>query len=242
MCELVKDLNGEFSRIRIKLSEALLKFRPRSDTIDTLLHECIHAYFFVTSNYGHIRDPTGGHNDAFHRMASAINLHGSYHITEFHNFHDEVDSYRTHIWQCDGPCQLQPPYFGLVKRSMNRPPGKSDVWWEKHQIQCGGTYVKVSEPELTKKQIAALSAKERAGRQKNKIDTWVTVVKDKPSAEAQEASSSEISSNNSRRRRRSSEEMEIGSPKKQLCVACPICDRKILEREINEHLDAEHPV
>lgn len=35
---------------RIKLSEPLLKFRPRSDLIDTLLHEMIHAYLFVTEN------------------------------------------------------------------------------------------------------------------------------------------------------------------------------------------------
>jgi hypothetical protein len=33
----------------VRLSEPLLKFRPKSDFIDTLLHEMIHAYLFITS-------------------------------------------------------------------------------------------------------------------------------------------------------------------------------------------------
>lgn len=93
----------------------------------------------------------------------------------FHTFHDEVDSYRTHVWQCDGPCRDRPPYFGLVKRSMNRAPGKGDSWWAAHEAECGGTYTKIQEPELTKKQKDALSKKERAGLQKNKLDAWVKV-------------------------------------------------------------------
>lgn len=60
---------------------------------------------------------------------------------------------------------------------MNRPPGKSDTWWTKHEAECGGTYTKIQEPELTKKQRDALSKKERAGMQKNKLDSWVKVGK-----------------------------------------------------------------
>lgn len=50
-----------------------------------------------------------------------------------------------------GPCKNKPPYFGLVKRSMNRPPGPTDSWWGKHQKTCGGTFVKIRSPEPTKK-------------------------------------------------------------------------------------------
>jgi hypothetical protein len=57
---------------------------------------------------------------------------------------------------------------------MNRAPGKSDTWWAKHQAECGGTYTKIQEPAPTKKQLEAMSTKERAGRQKNKLDTWMT--------------------------------------------------------------------
>ncbi|KAF2002944.1 hypothetical protein P154DRAFT_520698 [Amniculicola lignicola CBS 123094] len=174
ICELSKDLTtGKFTRIRLKMSMPLLQYRPRTDTINTLLHEAIHAYFFITTSWHHSRGDDGtGHGVGFQLLADAINNHGSYDITVYHTFHDEVESYRTHVWQCDGPCKDKPPYFGLVKRSMNRAPGKSDTWWARHEEECGGTYTKIQEPELTKKQKEALSRKERAGLQKNKIDGW----------------------------------------------------------------------
>ena len=77
------------------------------------------------------------------------------------------------MWQCDGPCKDRPPYFGIVKRSMNRAPGKSDSWWARHEAECGGTYTKTHEPPPTKKKIDAMSRRERAGRQKNKLDGWL---------------------------------------------------------------------
>jgi hypothetical protein len=177
ICELSKDPStGKMTRIRLKMSTPLLQYRPRSDTINTLLHEAIHAYFFITTSWRHSRGDDGtGHGAGFQLLADAINNHGRYDITVFHTFQDEVDSYRTHIWQCDGPCRSTPPYFGLVKRSMNRAPGKTDTWWAAHQAECGGTYTKIAEPDLTKKQKDALSKKERAGLQKNKLDGWVKV-------------------------------------------------------------------
>ncbi|XP_014557705.1 hypothetical protein COCVIDRAFT_25708 [Bipolaris victoriae FI3] len=176
ICELSKDpKTGHWSRIRLKLSSPLLQYRPRSDTINTLLHEAIHAYFFITTSWTHSRGDDGtGHGRGFQLLADALNNHGDYQITVYHSFHDEVDSYRTHVWKCNGPCQNQPPYFGLVKRSMNRVPGKSDPWWVKHQAECGGTYTKIQEPAPTKKQLQAMTTKERAGRQKNKLDNWIT--------------------------------------------------------------------
>lgn len=65
----------------------------------------------------------------------------------YHSFHDEVDVYRQHWWRCDGPCQNRKPYFGYVKRAMNRAPSALDPWWEDHRRTCGGTYLKVKEPE-----------------------------------------------------------------------------------------------
>ncbi|KAF2856231.1 hypothetical protein T440DRAFT_503879 [Plenodomus tracheiphilus IPT5] len=175
ICELSKDLvTGKFTRIRLKLSTPLLQYRPRSDTINTLLHEAIHAYFFITTSWRHSRGDDGtGHGVGFQLLADAINNHGNYEVTIYHTFHDEVESYRTHVWQCNGICKSQPPYFGLVKRSMNRAPGKGDTWWARHEAECGGMYTKVQEPAPTKKQLDALSAKERAGRQKNKLDGWI---------------------------------------------------------------------
>ena len=136
----------------------------------------IHAYFFITGTWRHTRGEggTGGHGTGFCLMADAINDHGGYDITVFHTFHDEVDSYRSHVWSCNGPCQSKRPYFGLVKRSMNRAPSKHDPWWNKHAQNCGGTYQKISEPPTSKAKVAKMSQKERAGLQRNKISSWLT--------------------------------------------------------------------
>ena len=69
----------------------------------------------------------------------------------YHTFHDEVNEYRQHWWKCNGPCQHKPPYYGVVKRAMNRPPSNKDSWWSKHQETCGGTYIKIKEPDDYKK-------------------------------------------------------------------------------------------
>ena len=39
----------------------------------------------------------------------------------------------------------------MVKRAMNRPPSSKDPWWDKHQETCGGTYIKIKEPDGYKK-------------------------------------------------------------------------------------------
>merc|ERR1719204_1809207 len=81
-----------------------------------------------------------------------INYVAALGISIYHSFHDEVDAQRKHVWQCSGPCKLKSPYFGQVKRAMNRAPSPRDPWWNKHMRECGGTYVKVSEPpEFTEK-------------------------------------------------------------------------------------------
>jgi hypothetical protein len=248
----------------LKLSTPLLQYRPRSDTINTLLHEAIHAYFFITTSWKHSRGDDGtGHGAGFQLLADAINNHGHYEVTIYHTFHDEVDSYRTHVWQCDGPCKSQPPYFGLVKRSMNRAPGKSDTWWAKHQAECGGTYAKIQEPAPTKRQLDAMSTKERAGRQKNKLDNWITTgTKKRANAEGDTSArpinlDGEDDTSRARtsvvadvvRRASSSTTAQVGQKRpreddlviqKKVLVECPICNLRIAESDINEHLDAVH--
>ncbi|KAK3078095.1 hypothetical protein LTS18_008467, partial [Coniosporium uncinatum] len=108
----------------------------------------------------------------------------------------------------------------------------------KHQQECGGTYTKIAEPELTKDQVAGLSPRERAGRQKNKIDSWVKdktsrhVVKDV--AEVQEKATEEP------KKRPLDQPDNVHSPPKDIIISCPICDAPIPERIINQHLDVEH--
>jgi predicted SprT family Zn-dependent metalloprotease len=130
----------------IRLSEPLLKFRPRINLIETLLHEMIHAYLYLTRNF----KDRGEHGDEFKSHMNRINKLASTNITVYHSFHDEVNHARQHVWRCNGPCKNMPPFHGYVKRSMNRAPGKNDTWWAEHQRKCNGTFEKISEPESFK--------------------------------------------------------------------------------------------
>ncbi|XP_050462196.1 DNA-dependent metalloprotease dvc-1 isoform X1 [Cataglyphis hispanica] len=127
----------------ISLSAPLLKLRPRKDLVETLLHEMIHAYLFLTNNDSD-RD---GHGPNFCKHMYRINKEAGTNITIYHNFHDEVRLYRQHWWKCNGPCQHRPPFFGTVRRSMNRAPGPSDFWWSEHQRNCNGVFIKIKEPK-----------------------------------------------------------------------------------------------
>ncbi|XP_042359382.1 DNA-dependent metalloprotease SPRTN [Plectropomus leopardus] len=143
LCAGVCSYEGRGGLCSIRLSEPLLKLRPRKDLVETLLHEMIHALLFVTQN-NRDRD---GHGPEFCKHMNRINNASGTKISIYHSFHDEVDVYRQHWWRCDGPCQNRRPYFGYVKRAMNRAPSAQDPWWEDHKRSCGGTYTKVKEPE-----------------------------------------------------------------------------------------------
>ncbi|XP_020774069.2 DNA-dependent metalloprotease SPRTN [Boleophthalmus pectinirostris] len=143
LCAGVCSYEGRGGLCSIRLSEPLLKLRPRKDLVETLLHEMIHALLFVTQN-NRDRD---GHGPEFCKHMNRINQASGTKISIYHTFHDEVDVYRQHWWRCDGPCQNRKPYFGYVKRAMNRAPSHLDPWWEDHRRTCGGTYTKVKEPE-----------------------------------------------------------------------------------------------
>ncbi|CAI5770529.1 sprT-like domain-containing protein Spartan [Podarcis lilfordi] len=148
LCAGVCCYEGRGGMCSIRLSEPLLKLRPRKDLVETLLHEMIHALLFVTNN----DKDHESHGPEFCKHMHRINRLTGANITIYHEFHDEVDSYRQHWWRCNGPCQNKKPYFGYVKRAMNRAPSANDFWWAEHQQTCGGTYTKVKEPEnYTKK-------------------------------------------------------------------------------------------
>ncbi|KAM4529875.1 DNA-dependent metalloprotease SPRTN [Fundulus diaphanus] len=166
LCAGVCSYEGRGGLCSIRLSEPLLKLRPRKDLVETLLHEMIHALLFVTQN-NRDRD---GHGPEFCKHMNRINKASGTKITIYHSFHDEVDVYRQHWWRCSGPCQSRKPYFGYVKRAMNRAPSSLDPWWEDHRRTCGGTYTKVKEPEgygsKKRKKETKTSGKKLAGQGK----------------------------------------------------------------------------
>jgi len=92
----------------------------------------------------------------------------------YHNFHNEVKLYQQHWWKCNGPCQYRPPFFGTVRRAMNRPPSRSDFWWADHQRNCSGQFIKIKEPEnykSKKNDKSKLSLKEN---EKLKLEREIT--------------------------------------------------------------------
>lgn len=141
----------------IRLSEPLLKLRSRKDLVETLLHEMIHAWNFIRG----IMEENGGHGQNFLGKMHEINRAAGTNISVYHTFHDEVNVYKKHWWRCDGACKNRSPYFGFVKRTCNRAPSKNDTWWKQHEQSCGGTFIKVKEPEkLEKKTKSKDSGKE----------------------------------------------------------------------------------
>jgi len=201
-------------------------------------------------------------------LANAINKHSQnfYAINVYHNFHDEVDHYRQHMWQCTGPCVSKPPYFGLVKRAMNRPPGPSDNWYKQHQETCGGDYIKIASPP----------EKMKGTVQKAKILGWLTEatrnkIEDKGtdsgggSSNAQQQPTASGSRPQGRKRRRDTtdegrawgngwgnsqepipiddgdgEDVQVAGENSKHMVVCPVCFDKVWEATINRHLDNEH--
>eukprot|EP00731_Ephydatia_muelleri_P027277 Em0019g150a len=147
LCAGVCSYEGRGGLCSVRLSSPLLKLRPRRDLVQTLLHEMIHAYLFVTAN----NKDHDAHGPNFLEHMHRINHITGAKITVYHSFHNEVNEYRQHWWRCTGPCRNRPPYYGFVKRAMNRAPSPQDQWWAKHETSCGGKYIKVKEPEGYKK-------------------------------------------------------------------------------------------
>lgn len=146
----------------IRLSLPLLQLRSRRDLVETLLHEMIHGFLFVT----HQDDNHESHGEKFHFHMFRINQMTGTRISVYHTFIDEVRSYQNHVWKCDGPCQNRRPFFGLVKRAMNRKPGPNDTWWKQHSETCGGTFNKIGEPDPANKPKALAQPNSKPTAQK----------------------------------------------------------------------------
>lgn len=104
-----------------------------------------------------------------------INQNGGYNITIYHNFIDEVQHFRQHWWKCN-KCNH------ILKRAMNRKPGPNDWWYGRHQAKCGGEYIKIKEPEKTKKRSRDESSSTKKGKKKakegNDLHKYFPVIKE----------------------------------------------------------------
>ncbi|XP_058788775.1 DNA-dependent metalloprotease dvc-1 isoform X2 [Phymastichus coffea] len=152
----------------IALSSPLLKLRPRKDLVETLLHEMIHAYLFLT-NDNRDRD---GHGPVFQSHMHRINKAAGTKITIYHTFYEEVKLYQQHWWRCNGPCQKRAPYFGMVRRAMNRAPGPNDFWWSDHIANCGGKFIKIKEPEKPEKKKKKSNLHDGSAQNRNSLSDY----------------------------------------------------------------------
>ncbi|XP_017778753.1 PREDICTED: sprT-like domain-containing protein Spartan [Nicrophorus vespilloides] len=176
-CAGICSYQGRGGLCSITLSEPLLKLRPRKDLVETLLHEMIHAFLFVTNN----NKDRDGHGPEFHKHMYRINGDAGTNITVYHDFHDEVKLYKTHWWKCDGPCQHRKPFFGMVRRATNRAPNPRDFWWGEHSRTCGGTFIKVKEPEKTEKKKKTSEKENNKPKNAGDIRSYLPTVTKKPS-------------------------------------------------------------
>eukprot|EP00164_Ancoracysta_twista_P019669 GFYU01034723.1.p1 GENE.GFYU01034723.1~~GFYU01034723.1.p1 ORF type:complete len:282 (+),score=31.56 GFYU01034723.1:30-875(+) len=160
-CAGICSYEGRGGLCRIRLSKPILQFRNTSDVKDTLLHEMIHAFQFVTKGNRDHDD----HGEKFQAIMRSINAsrvpdmyrpQRGYKISIYHSFMDEVNLYLVHWWTCN-KCGH------VVKRSVNRTPCENECWikrakkqqkctgkgcpWHNHAYACGGDYVKSKEPE-----------------------------------------------------------------------------------------------
>lgn len=220
----------------ISLSEPLLKLRPRKDLVETLLHEMIHAYLFLTNHREH-RD-RDGHGPEFCKHMYRINISAGTEISIYHNFHDEVRLYRQHWWKCNGPCQDNKPFYGYVKRSVNRAPGPSDQWWANHQAVCGGTFIKIKEPEgygLKKKSVVPKKSVKPA----NKITNFIEIL-DPPTKNHPDDTKIDSTSTQKVKQEVVSQDkppLDIDLKIVDDTTLCPVCNESVFKDWLNEHLE-----
>ncbi|ROT68455.1 putative sprT-like domain-containing protein Spartan [Penaeus vannamei] len=195
-----------FSSCTIRLSQPLLTQRPHSDTVNTLLHEMIHAYLHVTQGLNY-RD---SHGPEFRKHMKRINiLHGSK-ITIYHNFHREVNKFRIHVYRCDGPCVSRRPFYGVLRRAIERPPGPTDRWWQRHAKECGGTFHKIE---------VVLAAE-------MKLHLQYCIDSDDEDDESFDDRNNKVS-----------EGRDFEDKPRPGIVSCPSCMERVREEQIQEHLD-----
>ncbi|KAM7536206.1 hypothetical protein Aperf_G00000104582 [Anoplocephala perfoliata] len=216
------------SQCSIRLSEPLLKLRPRRDLVETLLHEMIHAYLHVIGKRRGRRE----HGPEFRRHMKRINDCAGTKITVYHDFHDEIESYQ-HWWKCNGPCTRKPPLFGFIKRSFDRPPGPRDIWWSEHQATCSGHFAKIREP-VGYRDGGKKTKKKKKENGRPTIERSISF----PDVRQFITLSSERSS--------SINPSQPSSPQGDIAVTvleaadCPVCSKSVPVCSMEKHLDAVH--
>ena len=70
----------------------------------------------------------------------------------------------------DSKNRYRSPYYGFVKRAINRPPSKSDPWWGTHLLTCGGNFQKIRSPDKQVKNVNKTTTPTTTPRKKQSDD------------------------------------------------------------------------
>ena len=116
----------------MRLSHPLLKYRSNNELYETLLHELIHGWIWLTKTRKERNIGRDGHGPDFIKKMNEINAETGLQLSVYHKFRDEVYKAQEHVWLCDGKCSAVPPFYGRVARANNRPPGPNDWWFSDH--------------------------------------------------------------------------------------------------------------
>ena len=75
----------------VRLSKPLLKYRSLDELLETLLHELIHAWLFLTKDRRTRDIGRDGHGPDFLAKMKEINNTTGLRLSVYHGFRDEVD-------------------------------------------------------------------------------------------------------------------------------------------------------
>ena len=75
----------------VRLSKPLLKYRSFDELLETLLHELIHAWLFLTKDRKTRDIGRDGHGPDFLAKMNEINNTTGLRLSVYHGFRDEVD-------------------------------------------------------------------------------------------------------------------------------------------------------
>ena len=113
---------------------------------------------------------------------------------------------------------------------MNRAPGPNDRWWSQHQQTCGGSFIKVKEPEGYGQKKGKKKNDEKAAPKKNdgKDIRKFFGGDDKFNDQTQQDDQDILAALG---------DTKDGTEADQSMFACPICDQHLSHGEMFSHLD-----
>eukprot|EP01084_Bolivina_argentea_P190511 327359_1 len=209
----------------IELSALLLQYRNTKEVIETLIHEMIHSYLYI-KQLNHDRTSHGCRFLSIMNVINylCINKNNNLNISVRHGYTNEIEMNKSHKWKCNGICSR------IIYRPICRPPGKHEIWWNKHQIECGGIY-KIVEINSNKHNLNSFEWEQKIllkQQEKERIKSEKKLKKQKRNKcnnEQQKTNKRNWNGNN----KQNNVTLNI--------VDCPICGISVHRFMINEHLD-----